>query len=130
MPKFSILSETHLNTCDLRLQKIMNEAIKLYDFSVLEGFRDEQTQNKYFFEGKSKVTFPNSKHNTIPSLAVDIAPYPVRWEDIKRFLELKKIIFEIAEKENIRIRWGGDWDGDGDMNDQKFNDLVHFEIKE
>jgi peptidoglycan LD-endopeptidase CwlK len=28
----------------------------------------------------------------------------------------------------IEIRWGGDWDGDGDLSDHKFNDLPHFEL--
>lgn len=95
---------------------------------VIEGHRTEYDQNRYFLEGKSKVTFPNSKHNTMPSKAVDIAPYPIDWKDKERFYELKKIIFEIAEKQGVKLRWGGDWDGDGDTTDQTFHDLVHFEI--
>jgi peptidoglycan L-alanyl-D-glutamate endopeptidase CwlK len=28
------------------------------------------------------------------------------------------------------LRWGGNWDGDGEIiKDQKFNDLPHFEIE-
>ncbi|WP_232367585.1 M15 family metallopeptidase domain-containing protein [Alteromonas pelagimontana] len=26
------------------------------------------------------------------------------------------------------VRWGGDWDMDGQTLDQKFNDLPHFEL--
>ena len=29
----------------------------------------------------------------------------------------------------IPLTWGGDWDGDRDIHDQTFDDLVHFEEK-
>ena len=74
MPYFGRLSTQRLSTCDERLQDICNEAIKVYDFSVLCGHRDEIEQKKLFREGKSKLEYPHSKHNSIPSLAVDIAP--------------------------------------------------------
>ncbi len=128
MADFSVSSIKRLVTLDVRLQKILKEAIKIYDFSILEGYRDEKTQDKYYKEGKSKLKFPNSKHNTYPSKAVDIAPYPIDWKDTSRFIELKNIIFERAEKNEVKLRWGGDWDDDGEMNDQQFNDLVHFEL--
>ncbi len=28
-----------------------------------------------------------------------------------------------------KIRWGGDWDGDRDFTDQRFDDLAHFELR-
>ena len=28
----------------------------------------------------------------------------------------------------IKLRWGHDWDGDIDLNDQKFNDGPHYEL--
>ena len=33
-----------------------------------------------------------------------------------------------ADKLGIKIRWGGDWDSDGDLDDQTFMDLGHFEL--
>ncbi len=27
-----------------------------------------------------------------------------------------------------KVRWGGDWDRDGDFNDETFKDLWHFEL--
>jgi hypothetical protein len=36
----------------------------------------------------------------------------------------------IAQEEGFHIRWGGDWDGDGDLTDQQFDDLFHIEVKE
>ena len=35
-------------------------------------------------EGKSKVRWPSGKHNTVPSMAVDVTPYPVVWDDRER----------------------------------------------
>jgi len=29
----------------------------------------------------------------------------------------------------FKIRWGGDWDMDTHTKDNKFDDLVHFEMK-
>ena len=29
---------------------------------------------------------------------------------------------------DIKIRWGGNWDG-GDLEQQSFDDLVHFELR-
>ena len=130
MPYFGRLSTQRLSTCDERLQDICNEAIKVYDFSVLCGHRDEIEQKKLFREGKSKLEYPHSKHNSIPSLAVDIAPYPLIWDDFGRFKFLAGVMFAIAHSKGIRLRWGGDWDGDFDFNDQKWYDMPHFEIKE
>jgi hypothetical protein len=36
--------------------------------------------------------------------------------------------FAIAHEEGFSIRWGGDWDGDGDLTNQKFDDLFHIEL--
>jgi peptidoglycan LD-endopeptidase CwlK len=120
MPKFSERSLQQLNTCCHELQDICNEAIKEMDFTVICGHRGEKEQNEAFERGASKLKYPNSKHNINPSIAVDIAPYPIKWTDKKRFIELSKIMKRIAKEKNIELVWGGDW---------KMQDLVHFEIK-
>jgi len=130
MPKFSNKSLDRLETCDKRLQKICYEVIKIYDFSVLQGYRGEQEQNSLYQQGKSKLMYPESKHNKDPSLAVDIAPYPIDFEDLKRFYYLAGLMHGAALTLGYKIRWGGDWDNDKDFNDQNFNDLAHFEIIE
>jgi len=35
----------------------------------------------------------------------------------------------IGKQLNVNIRWGGDWDSDGEVADNSFDDLVHVEIK-
>tara|TARA_R110002073_G_scaffold121345_2_gene263774 strand:+ start:12699 stop:13166 length:468 start_codon:yes stop_codon:yes gene_type:complete len=114
MPSFGNRSLEALETVDIRISKVLHEAIKHYDFSVLEGHRDEETQNKYVETGASKLKFPYSKHNKYPSLAVDIVPYPVDWENLHRFKELSKVIKDACEVVGVdTLSWGYDlwkWD--------------------
>lgn len=128
MPQFSTKSREKLMTCDMRIQKIMNEAIKYIDFTILEGHRGEELQNMYFEQGKSRLKFPNSKHNKIPSLAIDIAPYPIDWNDREKFYYLAGVIRGIAGSMGIKIRHGGDWNSNNNFRDQTFFDLPHFEL--
>lgn len=129
MPKFSQASKDRLETCHPDIQRVLNEVIQHIDFTVLEGHRGEEKQNAAFEAGKSKLRFPQSKHNNRPSLAVDIAPYPIDWQDWRRFDLLAGYVLGIAAHMGITLRWGGDWDSDHDMKDQTFNDLPHFELR-
>ena len=130
MPKFSKTSLDKLNTCHPDLQKIFNEVIKHFDCTILCGHRNEEEQNIAYKAGVSKLKYPKSKHNKTPSLAVDVAPYPIDWGNRRRFYYFAGIVKGVALSIGIKLRWGGDWDGDNDINDQKFFDLPHWEIKE
>jgi len=73
------------------------------------------------------------QHNRKPSLAVDAVPYPINpdWnKDLEKICVFAGIVLAIAHRRGIKIRWGRDWDGDFDLNDQTFNDYCHFEIVE
>ena len=72
MYKFSKFSLSHLESVHPDLREILDEAIKIMDFRVTEGFRPEERQNQLKEEGKSKLSWPESKHNQNPSLAVDV----------------------------------------------------------
>lgn len=128
MPKFGTRSLNNLNTCHPDLQRLFNEIIKKFDCTVLCGHRNKEDQDKAFHEGRSKVQWPNGKHNSMPSKAVDVAPYPVDWNDIKRFYMFVGIVRGYAAMMNINIRCGADWDGDMEIKDQNFHDLPHFEL--
>jgi len=126
--KFGKKSASELLTCHPDLQMIMNDIIQLRDFTITCGYRDEISQNKAFSEGKSKLKFPNSKHNKQPSLAIDIAPYPIDWKNDKRFGDLVRFIQGYAlGKYGIRIRVGMDFNGDYEYNDN-FMDYPHIEL--
>ena len=47
-----------------------------------------------------------------------------------RFHYFSGYVLGIASQMGLNIRWGGDWDQDTQTKDNKFDDLVHFEIKE
>lgn len=128
MPYFSQRSENKLITVVEDLQRVCRAVIQYYDFTVIWGERPEDIQNEIFRQGFSKLKFPYSPHNKCPSLAVDVAPYPINWKDIRRFDILSGRMMEAADLMAIEIRWGGDWDGDDDLKDQTFNDLGHFEL--
>jgi len=128
MPSFSNKSASKLDTCDERLQRVFNEVVKKFDCSVLEGHRTKSRQNEMLRTGKSKLAYPHSKHNTLPSSAVDVAPYPIDWNDRERFTYFAGYVKGVAESMNIKLRWGGDWDSDWKVKDNNFDDLPHFEI--
>lgn len=115
---FSQKSQEKLSTCHPNLQKILNIVIKYTDFTVIEGHRSYERQQKLLSEGKS--TLKVSKHNSEPSMAVDIAPYPIDWNDINRFKALANFIKCTAQALNIPIIHGGDW--------KRFKDYPHFEL--
>lgn len=128
MPRFSNRSKKRLETCDKRLQDVFNEVIKHYDCTILEGHRDKETQNEYKRTGRSKLSYPNSKHNTYPSLAIDVAPYPIDWQDHRRFYMFVGFVLGVASQMGVKLRVGADWDGDKEFKDQTFHDLPHFEL--
>ncbi len=128
MYKFGEKSKLQLGTCEKELRDILSEAIKLVDFSVIQGFRSTEEQLSLYNTGKSKVKA--GKHNSYPSKAVDIAPYPIDWKDEARFAHLAGIIRGIAQQKGIKIRCGCDWDSDGDIRDHSFMDWPHIELIE
>ena len=115
MYKFSNRSKRQLATVDIRLQNLFNAVIKEYDVTILEGIRNIAKQKLYFDTGKSKTM--NSYH--LKGLAVDVAPYPIDWDNINRFMELSIIVKRIAKEQGLNITWGGDW---------KWKDYPHYQI--
>ena len=129
MPSFGSKSRQQLQTCNSDLQKVFNEVIRYVDCSVLEGHRDERTQDRLFEEGKTKVQYPMGRHNSNPSRAVDVVPYPVDWNDRERFHLFAGFVLGIARSMGIKLRWGGDWNMNFEVDDNKFDDFPHFELR-
>lgn len=134
MAKYSKTSKQRLATCHKDLQLIFNTVIAHFDNSILCGHRDEAAQTEAYNAGRSKVQWPNGKHNRVPSMAVDAAPYPIDWRDSERMSYFAGYVMGVAEvlhDEGMitnRLRWGGDWDKDTEVADNGFDDLVHFEL--
>jgi len=132
MPRFGKRSKQRLKGVDSRLVNVLNEVVKYFDITVIEGLRSQERQNELVAQGKSKTKF--GKH--VQGKAVDIAPYPIDWNARDDFHYLGGFVLGVASKMGINVRWGGDW-SDSSLSknarttkDNKFDDLVHFEIKE
>ena len=128
MPKYSNRSKEKLASCHADLQKLFNEVIKNYDCTIIEGFRSNEYQEELYCQGKSKLKAGKSKHNQNPSLAIDVAPYPINWNNRIGFYHFVGYVKATADQLNIKIRCGADWDNDNDLHDQTFFDLPHFEL--
>ena len=131
MPRFGKRSMANLEDVHPLLVDWALELVTIMDCSVISGVRDLTTQREYVSLGVSKTM--NSMHLIQPDgygHAVDLAPYPIKLERTRSFDLLAGIGLGLAFKMGIKIRWGGDWDQDMDVYDQRFNDLGHFEIKQ
>jgi peptidoglycan L-alanyl-D-glutamate endopeptidase CwlK len=128
MPAYSSASANRLLTCDDRLMDVFDVVGGAYDCTILCGRRGKQEQDNAWKNGLSHTSWPNSKHNLDPSKAIDVAPYPIDWDDTERFRRFAHYVLGVAEAMDIKLRWGGDWDMDFDVHDNRFNDLVHFEV--
>lgn len=131
--KFGRYSREKLNTVHPDLVYVAENALGtgIIDFSIIEGHRKKAEQDRYYTLEKSKVKWPNGKHNTIPSRAVDIVPYVNGKASYKKVhcCVLAGIILACASHAGIVVRWGGNWDMDGEpITDQDFQDLAHFEL--
>ena len=124
MPKFGKKSIERLEGVNPRLRLVLKELVKIMDVTIIEGVRSQERQDKLVAEGKSKTKF--SKH--IEGKAVDLAPYPIDWEDRDTFYYMGGMLRGIGQQMNIPVRYGGDWDSDGNTKDNNFDDLVHVEL--
>ena len=132
MPKFGKRSKERLRGVDARLVNVLNEVVKYFDITVIEGLRSQKRQDELVAEGKSKTKF--GKH--VLGKAVDIAPYPIDWQARDDFHLLGGFVLGVASQMGVNVRWGGDWSasslykGKRTTKDNSFDDLVHFELKE
>lgn len=135
MPSFSKKSKANLATCHPDLQLLFNEVIQQVDCTIIEGHRNQDKQMAAFHTGKSRLPYPHSKHNKVPSLAVDAIFYPIDWDNTQLNLWFAGYVLGRADalyqegKMVHRIRSGADWNHNYDVTDEKgLRDLVHFEI--
>ena len=132
MPRFGKRSKERLRGVDARLVNVLNEVVKYFDITVIEGLRSQKRQDELVAEGKSKTKF--GKH--VLGKAVDIAPYPIDWQARDDFHLLGGFVLGVASQMGVNVRWGGDWSasslykGKITTKDNSFDDLVHFELKE
>lgn len=126
--KFSQRSLNNMNEVHPDLRKVAERAIELteIDFGVTEGKRAIDRQFNLVADRKSKTY--NSRH--MHGMAIDIMAYvngKGTWET-KYYYTISKAFLRAAGELSTPIRWGGDWDMDGKSTDERFLDLVHYEL--
>lgn len=138
-------SKAKLQTCHPNLQAIANRALEIspVDITIVHGLRGKDLQNELAKNGFSTKIYPNSRHNLTKdpdymgtdgmfffSDALDFAPYVagIHWKDTHMFAVVAGVFMAAAKELGYKLRWGGDWDMDGQTTDQKFMDWGHIEL--
>ena len=126
MPKYSKRSAIKLAQCDERLQRVFNRVLEIFDHTILCGHRDQDTQEDMFEMGRSQLHWPDSKHNALPSRAVDAIPYPINWKDREQMTLFAGVVIGTAREMGYTVTSGASlndnnwhncvigWDGSGD----------------
>lgn len=136
--KLGLASRKKLEGLHPDLVAVVNRAIQLttQDFSVTCGVRTLAEQKELYAQGRTKpgqiVTWTlKSRH--LPAAdglgrAVDLAPYPIDWNDLSKFDAIAKAMFQASKELGIPIRWGADWDQNGKPRERGETDSPHFEL--
>ena len=147
MNKLSQTSNIRLSSCDTYIQKVIRKAIEVsaIDFGVAQGERTVVQQAEYYKDGKSKVNPVNYTKEELPlkgkhitddvytkAGAVDVYAYisgkGASW-DHNHLCYIAGVIMAVDASMEGLLRWGGNWDQDGEIiTDQGFDDLPHFEM--
>lgn len=120
------------------LVAVVGRAIELseQDFTVLEGARTTERQRALYAQGRTApgkiVTWTMNSPHLIGadgySRAVDLAPYPVDWESPEKFDAIAAAMMQAADELGTPLRWGADWDRDGNPRERGESDSPHFEL--
>lgn len=135
---WSVHSKRELDTLHPDLVALFTIVLQIWDCKINQGFRPQADQDLAFLTGNTTVQWPNSKHNQFRSMAADVFPFVegtfIGWHTVKPWFAFAGVVFGVAAvlyDQGImthKVRWGGDWDGDWNFKDQKFNDWPHFEL--
>ena len=93
---------------------------------VTEGYRNPAAQDALYEQGRTKpgevVTYKRggeSKHNTVPAQALDVA-FLLDSGQVSWSAQLLAKFAQLMKEASPLVRWGGDW--------PKFKDWPHFEV--
>ena len=137
--KLGALSLRRLEGVDPRLVRVVRRAIEIstVDFSVLEGLRTLARQKQLYAQGRTApgkiVTWTmNSRHLRNPVTgfggAVDLVPFPLDWNDVRKFDAIGKAMRQASRELGIPVRWGYDWNGNAKLREKGEYDGPHFEL--
>lgn len=109
--------------------RVVKRAIQItqQDFLVTEGVRTPERQRQLYAQGRTapgpKVTWTLQSNHFVQKSgyghAVDLVPFPVDWNDRRKFHVIASAMKQAALAEGVKLAWGGDWGTP---------DLPHFEL--
>lgn len=130
MPRFGKRSLDNLFTCVPPIRRWALVIVKEFDCSVVWGRRGKEAQNYAHEMGWTTKLWPESVHNVEPpelSKAIDLVPYPIDWNDKERLYYFSGWARRTAKSLGMLFRYGADWNGNFNINDQVLRDPCHFE---
>lgn len=129
-----------LHQCHRDLRDLFMHVDDIVQVEILPStIRTLEQQKKFVADGTSKTM--NSLHLITPehpfSRAVDAGPWPHVWpvegtkdfwKDWARLYYFAGVVMATAKIMGINVRYGGDWNSDFNIKNEKFYDGVHFEL--
>lgn len=108
----------------LQCEKLRSQQVIDWEPLIVSAHRGKEAQDDAFRRKTTQVRWPNSAHNQIVSLAVDIQGMRggqlIQGQEAIRICEhIAKLMFTIASRHGIGIRWGGNF---------KRVDYPHYEL--
>jgi peptidoglycan LD-endopeptidase CwlK len=154
MGKLSERSTTNLALCNKVLVNCVHKVLPSCNVGVTFGHRNETEQHKLFVAGKSQLDWPDSKHNTMLSEAVDLVIYHPKYgylygdaahlatianakgelvETVRiwfymQYARLDTLMNVYAAEQGATLRWGGKWSNPDDLIGNSLIDVFHWEI--
>lgn len=116
----STASRTRLLGAHPLLQQLFAAVALRSNVTILDSQRGRAAQELAFRQGHSRAHFGQSAHNWNPAIALDVAPYPIDWNNIARFKALGAMVTTEAKARGTPISWGGTW--------KSLKDYPHYEL--
>ena len=143
MWKYGERSSRKLATVHPHLRQVAFRGLERspYDIAIVHGWRGKDVQNALVDSRASTKRWPDSKHNRSEDIeyeltdkisdALDFAPWVsgrIPWDETHIFACVAGCFFAAAHELGVTLRWGGDWDNDGNTKEHKLQDWGHLEI--
>lgn len=119
---FGERSKARLSTCHPLLATLFERVIRRldlpHDLTIVCGHRGQAEQDAAYRAGASRLRWPESKHNRIPALAVDVAPIvggaaSWDWAAYHAVAPIIRAEWAAMQAEGLtgsaRLEWGGDF---------------------
>ena len=132
--KLSKRSEDRMTGLNHKLINVVRLAITRtpIDFGVAYqgGYRTAIEQFQLYTDGYSKCDGYKilSKHQSGNAIDLNVFVKNTLVENKEMLCVIAGVMFSCAAELGIKLRWGLDWNQNGDIRDNTFNDQYHFEL--